>query len=416
MQFPALILLFGLAAFLPAARAQPTEAAALPAQPGSDTAYVIAWLGEAAPGCPPELAPEIAAGFLEILRQRAQEDLRLLPGAGFPRERHLSTLLQVAAAQMKGPALADRREELARQRTRLIGRDTPGAPAPDEWLAKVKAGSPLQHRRVLEGRLDDEELLTVLRKAITPKETVAKPAAAAAKELTAAEIVSEFSRRNQKGAALQRLQAYTIEARLQPAQGPEQRLLLFKMRPERFRLVVLQDGATQVVVSGDGADCWVQRPGKPAQKAKRESLGELRHLGEFFDPLHGGANCRFERLAEAEEDGRKVHRLSVLRPDGSGYVAHIDPATWRAVARETAEGVVRYEDFREVAGLMVAFREIQSNKQGEKSVLEITRLTPNPGIVSAFFEPPPAGGVDYFLLEKLLAPAAPGSAPKEGRP
>ena len=78
---------------------------------------------------------------------------------------------------------------------------------------------------------------------------------ASPKVLTAAEIVSEFARRNQDGSALQRLEALTIEGRIRTAAGEEQQLFLYKMRPDRFRLVVRAGGTTRFILAFDGRRC-----------------------------------------------------------------------------------------------------------------------------------------------------------------
>ena len=177
------------------------------------------------------------------------------------------------------------------------------------------------------------------------------------------------------------------------------------MRPDRFRLVVLTDGLTRYILAGDGDHFWQQVPGQPPQDVPAKSVGTRRYMAEFMDPLFADEGYAFERLADGEAGGKVAYRIAVKRADSSSYVAVIDAATFREVAREdTDKSVTRYTDFRPVAGVTLAFREEITDAQGRHGVLDLTRITPNPGLIRAFFEPPPTQGLDYFAVERLMSP------------
>lgn len=375
-------------------------------------AFVQSWIKQKAPECPPAVSGAVAELFLEELQQRRPEKFHQLLTPDFPAAAFESILLRHVAAKLTGAGQGPLREDVARRRVGAVlaagGRDTRVALADAAGLiAKIRDNSPAQHRRLLEGKMDDDDLEILLKKssqtAAGPKE-VAPPKP---KALTAADIVSEFSRRNQAGSALQRLQGYTVEGKLKNAAGEEQELLLFKMRPDRFRLVVRSAGLTRYILSSDGSQFWQQSPGQPPQVVPAEKMGARVHLAEFVDPLFVGEGYTYERRDDGERDGRKFHRIAVRRPDGSGYVACIDVETFRETARENEDhSVSRYSDFREVGGVTYAFREEVADPSGGKGAFSVTRIAPNPGLMQDFFDLPARQNAGYFQIEQLLAPPA----------
>ncbi len=375
-------------------------------------AFVQSWIKQKAPECPSAISAAVAELFLEELQQRRPEGLHQLLTADFPAGKFESMLLRQVAVKLTGASQGPLREEVARRRVGAMltagGKETRAALAEAAGLInKIKDTSPAQHRRLMEGKMDDDDLEILLKKtnqvAAGPKEAgPAKP-----KVLTAADIVSEFARRNQVGSALQRLQAYSVEGRLKNASGEEQDLLLFKMRPDRFRLVVRSAGLTRYLMAGDGAQFWQQAAGQAPQVVPADKMGSRLYLAEFVDPLFVGEGYAYERREDGERDGRRFHRIAVRRPDASSYVACIDTESYRELARENEDhSVARYSDFREVGGVTYAFREEVTDQKGNMGVFVVTRIAPNPGLIQDLFELPAKQNAGYFQIEQLLAPPA----------
>jgi hypothetical protein len=250
--------------------------------------------------------------------------------------------------------------------------------------------------------MEEDDLARLLKKTRAGDSARKAPVSEQARVLTAADIVSEFSRRNQNGAALQRWRAYTVEARLKTSSGQEQRLLLFRMRPDQFRLAVVEDGSTRLVVAGDGREYWQQVPGRPPEILTRERIGTRRYMGEFINPLFSEEGFAFERLADGASGAQKVYRIAVRRADGSTYVSQIDMDGFFETGREEGGRSTRYSDFRQIAGVTFAFREEATDSEGRKGTLELIRVTPNPGLIQDFFKPEAQGGQSYFAVEQLM--------------
>jgi hypothetical protein len=388
-------------------------------------ARVSSWMRELAPSCPPAAVASAAQHFLEELQWRQPDSLdRLLTDSISARD-FSSRLLRHLAVQLTAAPQAALREDLARQRVQVLLAHGDSAPASMPQAAavlieKLKGTSQAYYRRLLEGRLADEDLVPLLADARQAGTAPASLAPAKPKELTAADIMAEFSRRNQRDLALDHLRAYTIDGTLTDFGGKTEELLLFKLRPDRFRLHVVMGDSTHYILSADGTQFWQQVPGGKAQLVSRESLGTRAYLAEFVNPLFGELeNYTFNRIEDGTLDGRKIYRISVLRPDGSHYVACIDQENYQEVGEEYPGGIrVRNSDFREVAGLTVAFREETSDAKGHTDVFVLTRFTANPGLVQEFFETRPTD-LNYFAFEKLAARAsvaASAPAPAAAKP
>ena len=417
--FPAVILTILAANCAPAADSKPASAAprfdlgpvgdhpAVPQFTPAQLAYVQSWIRQKAPECPVEASAAVAQGFLEVLQLREPDQLDRLLSADFPARRFDSMLLRLAGTKLAAPGQAAGREKIAERRVAaVLAQDGHSSGEAQVQVAKIRDASDFQYRRLLEGRMEDDDLLLLLRKSSPSEGTSAPVASRAPKALTAAEIVSEFARHNQAGSAMLRFQAYTVEGRLTTSTGQVQQLMLFKMRPDRFRLVLRVGGLSRYILAADHDRFWQQGAGQPPQVAAGKDMGSRRYLAEFADPLFVRDGYAFELLPDGGAGQKKYYRIGVKRPDGSAYVAWIEHETFRQVGREEDnQSVARYSDFRDVAGVTFAFREEITDREGHKGVLELSRITPNPGLIEDFFHPAVEAGLDYFQIERFAAPA-----------
>ncbi|HUG09832.1 MAG TPA: hypothetical protein VMM36_02405 [Opitutaceae bacterium] len=381
--------------------------------PPDKVAFVLSWIRQVAPECPVEESAGIAQSFLEelSLRQPGEFDRLLSPQA--PSRGLESMLLRHAGAKLVKAAPAER-ERIAERRVGVVLAES-GQAVGDvgKLIGELRDRSSYQYRRLLEGRIDDNDLIVELRK-ITEPAAVAPAAPAAPKPLTADEIIAGVVRRNQTGTALSRLHAYTVEATLTTPTGRNERIVISKMRPNRLRLTRFENGLTAYVLGGVGESFWQQSAGQPPQFASGRDLGSLRYATEFADPLFEPNGCTFERLPDGREEGNEFHRILVHRKDGSEYVARIEHGSFRQIGRENWDKTVsHFSDFREIDGVTFAFREETTDPRGNRAVMILNRVVTNPGLIASYFTPSVEPGMDYFKLEQSLArpssQASPGS-------
>ena len=381
----------------------------------AQVAFVQSWLRQLAPECPVEGSTGVAQAFLEELAASRPDQLDRLLAPDFSTQPYDSMLLRQAGTKLSGSTQAVAREKIAGRRVAaLLVKDGQSSVGAAGLLEKMREGSAAQYRRLLEGRIEDDDLLAQLRKAGRPVAATAPAVAAAPKELSAADLVSEFVRHNQTGSAMLRLQSFVAEGDLTTTSGEKQHVVVSKMRPDLVRLVVLQGGLTKYVLGADRDRFWQQVPGQAPQYKPGKAMGEERYFAEFADPFFVGEGYAFERLPDGTEAGKFFYRVGVRRADGSGYVARIEPGTYRQIGRENPDkSVVRYTDFREVGGVIFAFREEVTDVAGRSGVLTFTRMAPNPGLIEEYFLPPHEPGLDYYQVEKFLGSPANKSLSRE---
>lgn len=383
---------------------------AAPAAPKFSAAQlqrVGSWMTEMAPAAPAAAVSAAAQHFIEDLQWQHPDAMEHLLAADFPQKNFESSLLSHLAAQLTAAPQVSLREELARRRVQAL---LPAGTSPASiagMIGKLKDASSVYYQRLLAGRIEDEDLIPLLKDAQLSSSAPVKPAQVKPAALTAADILSAYSTHNQTGLALSHLRAYSVEGTLKLPNGEEQRLLLFKLRPDRFRLHVLAGDITRYILVYDGTNFWQQSAGTKPQMVSRAELGAKAYLAEFISPLFGDLeNYNFTRLDDGAIDGKKVYRLAVHRPDGSQYVACLDPDSFHEVGGEYDNGVrVRYSDFRIVAGgLTMAFREETTDRAGHTDVFQLQRLSANPGLVQEFFQSHQGAELSYFGFEQISSP------------
>jgi len=150
----------------------------------------------------------------------------------------------------------------------------------------------------------------------------------------------------------------TVTSLLHP--GEKGRLLRFFARPGRLRVEVSFGGSDEVRIL-DGGRGWRQgeEVGGPGLVAMILQAARL--------DLPAMLQAWPERLVDrgtVELDGRPLRALSLEVAPGVELTAHLDPATGRilrsvgrAVAGPQVTFATRYDDFRVVDGVLVAFRE-----------------------------------------------------------
>jgi hypothetical protein len=379
--------------------------------------FVKSWIQERVPECPGQTVDAVANHFLEDLKANRPEKFEQLLSPDFPEAKFDSELLRDVAAHLPGGAWTQLREQLALRRIRALieagnGPDDTTAADAAALVAKVKAASDIDYGRLLDGRVDDDDLASVLRKDQRAGESHPSPEAAKPRVLTAADIVSEFSRHNQEGTATQQLYAYVSEGSLESSEGTFE-VVVLKLRPDFVRVVVEKDGKVQSVIAGHGGRFWKQVPGSAPFPVPQEAAAEFRHLGEFLDPLFTGEGYTFERLPDGQSGSSAYYRIGVRRADGSEYTVQIDSQTFREIGRERPDGsTASSSDFRVVAGVTISFREETKDKLGKGTVFTLERFTPNPGLAQVLFDEPGPRDQGYFAVGHLLAESADRSKAK----
>jgi hypothetical protein len=364
---------------------------------------------ERAPECPPDIAGIVATQFMDDLQTNHPASFEQLMSPKFPSNEFESTLLRDIASHLNGPSWTALKERLAVRRVRfLVGKgDFDGASHPEDpaaIVARIRTSSDIHYRRLLDGKIEDDDLSFFIKKGEPGNEASRTVEDHMQRPVTADDIISDFSRRNQDGASLRRIQAYVIEGDVESQSNRTVHLLMFKLRPDFVRVVVMKDGLSRSVIAGHGGAYWRQAPGGITEDLGKAASAEMDNIGEFADPLFAEEAYLFSRLPDGAGASGTFFRIGVKRPNGSGFVAHIDPATLHEIGREEENGATSVNsDFRNIAGVTIAFHQESTDAKGIKTVFQISRFTPNSGVTQVMFSQPGPRDQGYFEIERLLA-------------
>ena len=203
----------------------------------------------------------------------------------------------------------------------------------------------------------------------------------------------------------------TVQRRMEPGRTAEH----IAIGSADMRRALTADGGWTVTLSGQ-----VEDAGEPA--AQEAARRRLTAFDDAFDGAHGPVTLAPDETFE----GKSVQVLRVAFAGGAAYELLLDPAGGALLAdRTTEEGVptlTRYDDWRMVEGVRMAFRQVQQT-QGEPLVLTtvLTSVDIDPAPDAAAFARPdsrriysfPQGraattplAFELFLGNRIVIPAA----------
>lgn len=176
------------------------------------------------------------------------------------------------------------------------------------------------------------------------------------------------------------------------------RVTLLAARPSRVR-VESWLGTRRVLQGADGtAPPWQWEPAVGTTTLPAAAVERLLADAEFDDPLvrWEERGYRLQFAGEADFEGRKLLRVLVARKVSENIFILLDPQTyfiaWRVqtLTRGAApvEWLTRYDDYRPVAGVLLAHRVTVFENGRRSQEARFTAVEPNPPLEARAFEPP----------------------------
>jgi hypothetical protein len=290
----------------------------------------------------------------------------------------------------------------------------------DQFIDNLGELSGTAHDNLLAGRMSDDELQS--RVAVFAADRRAQQAQIAVDPSTAAvpAIVDSFEKAN-FGRVTDRVEAICYKGVIEE-KGVKRELVMFKKRPNKLRIHVVEDGLVIGVIAFDGTTAWRQVPGRGATAIPEAAARLVADSAHFDDPLIGyserGADVRLE-----SKPGDAPLRLRIRETDGITRIATIDPATFNELSLRTLHSdgrwdEVRFSDFRKVGSLNVAYTQEQWVNGALRSTTRITDVRLDPGLLDRFFAyptDPNLGFMDFmgglFALQAREKPNAAGVPP-----
>lgn len=157
-----------------------------------------------------------------------------------------------------------------------------------------------------------------------------------------------------------------------PDAGIEAPLEILKLRPNKYLFRSTLGPMGELLSGYDGTNAWAVQPGAGAMLMQGESARQLADQADFFGDLHDYSRfATVETLDEAEFDGRRVHRVRMVRASGDTLMEFFDAATGLTAGSETSvetpmgrmKTTSIVGDYRDFNGLKIATRLEQRNPQ-----------------------------------------------------
>ncbi|MDX2187246.1 MAG: hypothetical protein SFV32_09960 [Opitutaceae bacterium] len=317
-----------------------------------------------------------------------------------------SALLKALARESKASGAEASLDGLATARVQAILEAAALSPSTQEEasrvLGEIRLTSSVYHRRLREGRMEDEDLLSMVRRIKNGRQE--RSVGAAAREDSAASLLSEFSRNNQQGAAVARLRTYVVDCELKTSSGVNQRLVIARQRPDRFRLHVYEGGTLQMVLAGDRdrLERWTR--GTSVAKFPQNDPGAAEFLVTFIEPLLEPEQFTVKKEGEEKVAGTEAVKLSLVDGrDGRRSTVWVDKADFRLLKRVNHEGTtMMYSDFRDEGGVRWPHKVETSDSRNRSSELIVKRIVANPGLVSDLFEIGDTPAFDVFAFDSAM--------------
>lgn len=197
--------------------------------------------------------------------------------------------------------------------------------------------------------------------------------------------------------ALERVRSYELEATIEmPGRGVRGTLAIRAKAPDKLVVVRTIEKVGTIRHGYDGASGWSEDPYNGVRRLAGEEL-EIARRGALFN-----ADLRWRELYERAEltgveklDGRDVYVVRLTSKDGLEETRSYDAGTFllvrTAAVYEGKQGRLpietRFEDYRDVDGLKVAFLWRQTTPVGETTI-RVTAVRHNAEIRDAEFAQP----------------------------
>ena len=257
----------------------------------------------------------------------------------------------------------------------------------DRFLERLGQRSPTARTELLRGKMSAEELQSRVSVFIADLRSEAAAAPVDSKAAAVQLLVDSFVKANFGERANDLI--YRIEI---DANGVKREGVVFRKRPGKVRMHIVDGGLVVGVLAFDGMNAWRQEPGKAGVPAVGAEADALKQLARFDDPL---VDCR-ERgtevsLGEKTENG--LQPLNIRERDGTEMVALIDPATYNEVSLRTRQSdgkwnEQRFSDYRKLGALNLAYVQEEWSDGKLRSTTRITEARLDTGLIDEFFARP----------------------------
>jgi len=344
----------------------------------------------------PETVEAAKREFLDLLRRNSPiASEKLLSGKMDDEELesrvavYLRDHPALTGAVVKSEAADPRQQvvDLLRREPSVAGTDAERLSLADRFIERLGQRSPTARTELLRGKMSAEELQSRVSVFIADLRTESAAAPVDAKAAAAQTLVDSFVKANFSERANDLI--YRIEI---DANGVKRDGVVFRKRPGKVRMHIVDAGLVVGVLAFDGMNAWRQEPGKAGVPSMGAEADALKQLARFDDPLVDFRERGTEvSLGEKTENG--LQPLNIRERDGTEMVALIDPTTYNEVSLRTRQSdgkwnEQRYSDYRKLGALNLAYVQEEWSDGKLRSTTRITEARLDTGLIDEFFARP----------------------------
>jgi hypothetical protein len=359
------------------------------------------------PDAPKDAVDKAARGFLAHLRQTSPLAAERF-GSGHMDQDDLASRIDIflgenpeltgKQASTAPAALRTRVIDLLKRNTVVAQTDKERQDIADRFIRSLGDLGETTRDNLLSGRISDDELqsrVTVFAadRQVAKTQAVTDPAVAAVPA-----IVDAFEKAN-FGLITEKVESVCFRGSVDEG-GSKRDMVIFKKRPNKLRIHIMDNGLVIRVIGYDGSSGWRQAMSKPATRITGRAAESLAELSQFDDPIVGiaerGASARLE-----SKPGDSPIRLRIAEKDGTTWIETIDPATYEELSLETVRKdgfrlVRKFSDYRKVGNLNVAFEQEEWEGGVLRSTTRVTDVSLDPGLLDRFFAYPASPSLGYM--------------------
>lgn len=348
-------------------------------------------------GSGPDAVARVRTEFLEYLRRNSPiASEKLFNGKMDDEELNsrVDVFLRDRAAQSLGYVSVEQSDprtqvaELLRREPAIASTDAERLALADRFLERLGQRSSTARNELLRGKMPSDELQSRVSVFIADLQAEAAAAPVDASAVAVRALVESYLKAN--FAELANDMSYKAEI---DAKGVKREFTIFKKRPGKVRVHIVEDSLVIGALGFDGVMAWRQEPGKAGIPTAGAEAGMLKQVARFDDPLVGyRERGTVVKLLEEKSDKGPI-KLQIRESDGTEMVAEIDPVTNTELSLRTlmADGTwseVRFSDYRKVGGFNFAFVQEEWSDGKLRSTTKVSEVRLDSGLIDQFFVPP----------------------------
>jgi hypothetical protein len=380
---------------------------------GTMSAQLATWCRELKPGSTDAQAQEWSRGFLEHLRRTSpiihERLLKQTIDLDEIRSR-FSVYLETRVAAPKAAAVGQVKDPATRVIEALAKEGDLGTEPgvlkelADKFLVRLSQRSRMASVALEKGEMNDEELVTRIKSFASEIKTELEASKIDPKTAGLPALIDQFLQIN-IGQAPERAHAIAFSGTIEQ-KGKKRQFVIFKSRPNRMRMHIVEEGVVVGLLGFDGAQGWSQSPGQPAVRVVGSAEEDLTLMARFDPPLVD-ASSRSAQVDRLEDGADGSIRIRVRERDGSESISTLHPTTLYEQTIETRRAGGRKEetrcsDHRKIGVLNVAHVQEQWIDDVLQSTTRIEKVNLDSGMIASFFERPRGRSIDFLGYMGLL--------------